>query len=143
MPSSLFLLQLAATIFMTGVIWVIQVVHYPLFAQVGTEEFVRYASAHNTLIAPIVLPPMLLELATASRWLIDRPPNVPTWSAWLGFGLVALIWLSTFFLQVPQHSILASGFDSASHTMLVQSNWIRTAAWTLRSFLLLQLLMKM
>lgn len=127
---------------MTGVIWVIQVVHYPLFARVGTDEFMRYASAHNTAITPIVFPPMLIELVTAFLLIFDRPTNVPAWSAWIGLGFVGVIWFSTAFLQVPQHSILGSGFDAAAHSALVQSNWIRTVAWTVRSALLLWLLTK-
>ena len=31
--------HLAATLFMVGVIWFVQVVHYPLFAKVGATAF--------------------------------------------------------------------------------------------------------
>ena len=33
----LLLLHAAATLFMTGLIWFVQVVHYPLFARVGED----------------------------------------------------------------------------------------------------------
>jgi len=138
----LFLFHFAATLFMTGVIWVIQIVHYPLFARVGSTGFSAYENAHSLLITPVVIPPMLLELVVAFLLLFNPPKGVPLWSLWFGFGLVVLIWLSTFFLQVPQHAILAKGFDAQAHQFLVQSNWIRTIAWTVRSFLLLWLLTK-
>ena len=32
----------AATWFMAGLHWFVQVVHYPLFADVGTERFIAY-----------------------------------------------------------------------------------------------------
>jgi hypothetical protein len=35
----LLLANAAATFFMVGVIWFVQVVHYPLFARVGTLDF--------------------------------------------------------------------------------------------------------
>jgi hypothetical protein len=59
---------------------------------------------------------------------------------WIGIGLILAIWLSTFFLQVPLHERLAQGFDAETHRSLVNTNWIRTAAWTLRAVLVLWLL---
>ena len=40
-------LHLAATAAMTGLIWFVQVVHYPLFAAVGADQFVAYEVAHQ------------------------------------------------------------------------------------------------
>jgi hypothetical protein len=50
----------------------------------------------------------------------------------LGLTLLAGIWASTFFLQVPCHLKLSTGWDAATHRFLVQSNWIRTVLWTAR-----------
>ena len=62
------------------------------------------------------------------------PLRVQTpWQIWLGIGLIAFIWASTFLLQVPAHSQLASGFDERSWRMLVRSNWLRTVAWSARA----------
>ncbi|MEM7134750.1 MAG: hypothetical protein AAF702_51280 [Chloroflexota bacterium] len=143
MTTILFVAQLTTTLFMTGVIWIVQIVHYPLFARVGRDGFSEYENSHSFLITFVVMPPMLVEIGSAFFMLFLRSPLVPAWSAWLGFALVLLIWLSTFFLQVPQHTILASGFDDAAHRILVSSNWVRTVAWSLRSVLLLWLLTKL
>ena len=133
----IFLANLAATLFMVGVIWVIQVVHYPLFRNVGVEEFTDYERWHSNLITLIVGPPMLLELATALLLLWQRPAAMPMWMAWIGLILIGMIWLSTAFLQVPQHTILSAGFNAEAHRLLVTSNWIRTVAWSMRGGLLL------
>ena len=125
-------LNLAATLYMTGLIWFVQLVHYPLFAKVGTETFAAYESLHRHLTGLTVAPAMLLELATAIL-LVRQPSLLPTGWAWAGLALVAVIWASTFLLQVPQHDILQYGFEARSHERLVASNWIRTAAWTLRA----------
>ena len=101
-----------STIFMTGLIWIIQVVHYPLFAKVGLDVFPAYSRAHQTLITLVVGPPMLLEAATA---------------------VLLVVWLSTAALQVPAHAKLVSGFDAATADFLVRSNWIRTIGWTARA----------
>ena len=133
---NLFLANLVATIFMTGVIWLVQVVHYPLFAQVGEDLFRAYHADHNVLITYIVLPAMLLEAATAACFIIFRPRFMTPIEAWVGLILVGVAWGTTFFLSVPQHGVLAAGFDVEAHHLLVSTNWIRTAAWSARSVLL-------
>ena len=129
------LLNVASTWAMVGLIWLIQVVHYPLFAQVGEENFVRYSEDHQRLITLIVLPLMFCELIT-SFWLwTSRPETVPDNFVIAGIVLVVVIWLSTFFIQVPQHGRLATAFDLATIQLLVRGNWIRTVAWSLRGVL--------
>ncbi len=125
--------HLAATIFLTGLIWVIQVVHYPLLGHGAGDGFVELHRRHTRRISLVVVPPMLVELATAI-WLVARPPSaVPTALPWIGLSLLGVVWLSTFALQVPEHNKLKTGFDQGAHQRLVRSNWIRTAAWSLRA----------
>lgn len=129
-----------ATFAMTGVIWMVQVVHYPLFAQVGPEGFAAYHAEHTRLITWIVLPLMVVEAGTAALFVVGAPRGMPSWTAWLGLGLVGLIWATTFFHSVPRHGLLTSGFHAGAHAELVAGNWIRTLAWSLRSALLLWVL---
>lgn len=127
----------ASTWFMTGVIWVIQFVHYPLFAAVGAETFVRYQLAHVRRITPVVLPPMVVEAVT-SVWLAwNAPGGTEGIVRYVGLALVAMIWLSTFLVQVPLHARLEAGFDESAHRRLVATNRLRTAAWTARAVLTL------
>lgn len=126
----------AATLYMAGLIWFVQVVHYPLFAEVarlgGAAAFAEYESRHTALTTLVVGPPMLMELAGAALLMFMRPPGIAGWAVWAGLALVGVIWASTALLQVPRHGELASGFTEAAHGALVATNWIRTAAWTLR-----------
>ena len=131
------LAHLAVTLFMVGVIWFVQVVHYPLFAKVGSEKFVSYSEAHSRLTTYVVGPPMLVEAATALLLVFRRPEGVPLAAALFGLVLVVLIWLSTTLLQVPRHTTLGSGFDRRAWSGLVLSNWVRTAAWSVRGGLVL------
>jgi hypothetical protein len=57
--------------------------------------------------------------------------------AWAGAVLVAAIWLSTALLQVPLHNRLQAAFSQEDARRLVATNWIRTAAWSLRAALVL------
>lgn len=134
------LLQLFATSAMTGLIWFVQVVHYPLLQAVGPGEFVAYEAEHVRLTTFVVAPLMLLEAATALWMVRARPAFVSRAQAWTGAALLALLWASTAFLSVPRHEELRLGFDSSAHAALVATNWIRTAAWTARAGLLLRLL---
>jgi len=129
--------NVAVTLYMVGLIWCIQIVHYPLFAQVGKEGFAAYEAAHSELITLVVALPMLVELVTAGLLLFFRSPAISNGEAIVGLALVVVIWLSTMFLQVPQHNILSSGFDATAHQFLVNSNWLRTIAWSLRGTLVL------
>ncbi len=133
----LWLTHVAATLIMVGVIWFVQVVHYPLMRQVGEAVFMAYAGAHARLTTRIVAPVMLAEGLTAVWLLWSRPAGVPAAPAWLGAVLLVGIWCSTACWQVPQHTVLAHGFDPVAHRALVTSNWFRTIAWSLRGLLVL------
>jgi hypothetical protein len=132
-----FIVHLLSTLFMVGLIWFVQVVHYPLFAKVGADAFVPYENAHTFLTTFVVMPPMLLEIGTAFLLaFVGRPEGVSPLLAWVGLALILVIWGSTFLLQVPQHEILSSGFAEGPHRFLVLSNWVRTAAWSARAVIL-------
>ncbi len=134
---TLLLVQFASTWFMVGLIWLVQWVHYPLFAEVGEEPFPRYSELHQFRITFIVGPVMAAELITALvlAWF---PPTADTaFGLRVALALLVVVWLSTALLQVPQHGRLAGGFDLAKIQSLVTWNWIRTVAWTLRGLILL------
>ncbi len=125
----------AATWAMLGVILIVQVVHYPLFSSVGASSFSQYETLHAQRITWIVGPLMIIELVTAIA-LVGRPPSaVTTPLLWIGLVLLAVIWFSTAFVQVPLHRVLADGFDASAHRKLVATNWVRTSAWAVRALI--------
>ncbi len=133
-PNLLWTIHLAATVAMAGAIWVVQLAIYPLFGQIGPQDFRAYHRHYTARIGGVVGPLMLAEAGTAlAGWI----------AGWRGSGfaaslvLLAVSWVSTFTVQVPLHRKLAGGFEAADHRRLVVTNWVRTAAWTLRAALLL------
>ena len=132
---SVLIVNAAATWLMAGVIWIVQLVHYPLFARVGPDGFAGYHAAHSSRISLVVGPAMLVEAATAVAVAVAPPDGVAAWAAWLGLGLVAVTWIATAALAVPQHGRLSTGFDAGAHRRLVSGNWVRTAAWSARGVL--------
>lgn len=132
-PLSLVLhVHIVATIAMFGLIWMVQIVHYPLMALVGRAEFRAWHDRHLRLTTWVVGPLMLAETAAATALLEWSPPAKPAWLPWVGIALVLVVWISTAALQVPMHRRLERGWDEHAHRFLVRSNWVRTAAWTAR-----------
>lgn len=133
--------HVAATWAMVGLIWFVQVVHYPLFGWVGDDVAVPYAVEHQRRTALVVGLPMAVEGVTA-LWLLADPP-AGSGRAWpfIGCVLLAVVHGSTVLLQVPQHAALAHANDSARVTRLVRTNWIRTIAWTARGAVTLVMMM--
>lgn len=127
-----------ATLAMVGLIWFVQVVHYPLFARVGTDTYAAYQTSHMSRTSLVVGPLMLAELAAAVLILLSASSSRPL--AIAGLILLAIAWLSTFFIQVPRHAILERGYDARAAASLVSTNWIRTIAWTARGILALLML---
>ena len=119
-----------ATLAMCGLIWFVQVVHYPLLAQVGRDVFRDYEARHIRLTTIVVAPLMLIEAATAA-WLLFLPIAGVTPA--VGLLLVLVIWISTAAFQVPCHRRLEQGYDLGTIRRLVATNWIRTGAWSARA----------
>ncbi len=128
MTETLLLAHLAATLFMIGIVWFVQVVHYPLFSKVGASGFADYERDHVRRTGRLLVMPMTLELALSIWAALSLGGSL----AWTGLGLVSFIWITTWTVQVPAHRRLESGFDPIVCRKLARSNWWRSAAWTLR-----------
>lgn len=133
----------AATWTMIGLIWFVQVVHYPLFAWVGDAAAVPYAVEHQRRTAIVVGAPMAVEGVSALWLLIDPPDDLGRLWPFIGCALLAVVHMSTVFLQVPQHAELARARDAQREQRLVRTNWIRTAAWTARGGVVLVMLTRL
>lgn len=130
----LLLLNFALAVYLTGLIWTVQVVHYPSFGLVKPADFVAFHKAHTTRMSYVVLMPMVLELGLAV-WLAWQGRALGA-AVWWALALVLLIWAATFFISVPFHNRLAQGFDYVAIDGLVRTNWLRTVAWTGRTAVL-------
>jgi hypothetical protein len=110
-------------------------VHYPLFQFVGAGEFVKYEREHTRRVTWIVAPLMGLEAVTAAALVFLVDSSALRLIAIIGLLLVAAIWASTAFLQVPCHRKLSASYDPAVVRRLVATNWLRTSAWAARACL--------
>lgn len=122
----------AATWAMVGLIWFVQLVHYPLFAATGSGQFAAYEAEHTRRTTWVVAAFMPVELGTALWIALAVPDGIDPWLTWMGAVLAVGLWLVTLAVQVPQHRRLSAGFDRTTWRRLVSRNWIRTALWSVR-----------
>ncbi|MBC7691152.1 MAG: hypothetical protein H7222_05235 [Methylotenera sp.] len=138
-PETLRVIHAICVIWMTSVIWIIQCIVYPSFAEVEPTRFKTFHELHMNRITWIVAPPMLLQLFTSALLLFFRfpggflgetPPTPGPDFAGFHFVCALALFLSTFFISVPHHDQLQKDFNPASARRLVKWNWIRTGIWT-------------
>ena len=135
----LLLANLCATGMLVGLIWTIQLVHYPLLTMVGSEALPEYLAGHLARISILVAPWMLVEFLTASLMLRWHPTAVPRWMVTAGFGLCAGLWGSTILVQGPVYVSLAEAATPELLDRLTMTNWLRTVGWTARGILCLMM----
>lgn len=136
MSPELLLTQLVITACMAGLIWFVQICHYPLYGVLDPQSIPAYERVYVARAGRLIPPVMLAELALAAAWAWDPGPAPLPGLAWAGGIALAGIWLSTFLLQVPCHRRLAEIGDPDTARRLVRTNWIRTLLWTFRVLVL-------
>jgi hypothetical protein len=131
-----FIFLFAFTLFNTGLIWTIQLVHYPGFLQVGKENYAYYQQLHMQRISPLVGVSMAAELLS-SLLILLMIAQLPYKTIYvISLLILAAIWLHTIFLAVPFHGRLANEYDESAIRELINTNWWRTIGWTVRSILI-------
>ena len=132
--------QVVGSVGMFGVIWMVQIVHYPLMRFVSGEQFAGFETAHRTRISWVVGPLMAVEGVCVLAFLFAPPAGLPWWLPWAGAGAEAIAIGTTAFVSAPLHEKLNAHFDPATLNRLVATNWIRTIAWTCRAGLAIAML---
>lgn len=128
-------------VYMTGMIWVIQLNHYPAFKYIENSNFCQFQNRLTAIMGGLAGPTMILELVTALA-LVVWPPGIQSSLVFrLNLAGVFAIWAMTFLVSVPIHNHLLREKNLASIERLVRTNWLRTCLWSLRSIGLSSLLM--
>lgn len=115
-----------------GVIWFVQIVHYPLLSVVPVQSAASVAVEHQRRTGWVVGAPMALEGVTTLALLVLVPEGVAWFVPWLAGIPLAVALGATIFLSVPRHERMAREPDAQVGKELVSTNWVRTIAWTVR-----------
>lgn len=128
-------LNASATLVMVGLIWFVQIVHYPLLAQFGAHTSTTVADEHQRRTGLVVALPMAVEGTTTLALLLDPPVGVWVGWPWIGAVVLAVVLGSTVLLSVPLHARMSRGHDERTGRRLVLTNWPRTIGWTVRGII--------
>jgi hypothetical protein len=124
-----------------GVIWFAQLVVYPLFAKVGSNDYVAYHTFYLSRIPlPVILPGFACFLVPIVLIFV-RPLSIPLGIALANAvcGLVSLV--VTVALEIPRHYRLENGGKQERVIgELIRYNWPRTLGITGSAFLTLIML---
>ena len=132
---NLFTVHLIFTAIMVGVIWLVQVVHYPSFNFIDKKFYSDFQNFHIKRISFIVIPVMLLELVSGLILIfLDNRHSTPSL---ISFGILILIWIITGLFFAKAHQDLTAGYDRKIVKKIIKLNWIRTLLWSTRLILLL------
>ena len=143
MIDAVLIANLVASCVMTGVIWFVQHVHYPLLAQVEIGQAVAVAEEHQRRTGHVVALPMAVEGLTTLALLAQQPSGVSWFLPWIGAVLLAVALGCTVFLSVPLHAKMATHPDALVGAKLVATNWPRTFAWSLRAVVCVVMVLQM
>ena len=130
-----FKINFISTSVMVGVIWVIQLLHYPSFHFINDQKYIEFQHFHMQRISFIVIPVMLIELASALLLSYFFRSSLTI----ILLALLLGIWGITFIFFTNMHQKLTNGYDRANVDSLVKINWSRTALWSLRLIILLSI----
>ena len=122
-----------STSLMVGIIWVIQLLHYPTFHFIKESDYVEFQHFHMQRISFIVVPVMIIELLSGFMLVYYFRSNLLI----LCLIILLVIWLITFVFFTKLHQSLLDGYDKIIVDKLVQINWSRTVLWSLRLIILI------
>ena len=138
--SLLFHIHVFFTLALTGLVWFVQVVHYPLYKKITPSGWVEYEKSHVKRTTWVTLYPMLVEATTGLTvlfiWFSQKNTSLIYYMTINGVLSLA-IWISTIAIQVPLHQKLQNKHDIKLIKRLIYTNWIRVILWTLRAVLVL------
>lgn len=138
----IFILHAGATFFMAGVIWFTQIIHYRLFQLIDAHTIPDYMRRDIPWTAKVAAPGMIVEAATGLLLLLNPLPGMDTRLLAVGFFLIAALWLSRAFVQVPCFLRLTQGYRPRTLKYLLHSNWFCVWLWSLRCVLVGKLAMQ-
>ncbi|MBL6829304.1 MAG: hypothetical protein ISQ74_05390 [Puniceicoccaceae bacterium] len=112
---------------MCVVLWLVQLVIYPSFLRVDSNDLLAWHNAYTFRVSFVILPLMLGQLVMATLSVLEDP-SIPEW---LAFAFVLVCWILTFFVSVPLHrKIEQNDMTRETRKKLIMTNWPRTILWS-------------
>ncbi len=138
--NAVLLASAASTLFMVGLAWFVQIVHYPLFPVVDEAAFPAFHDLHSRRTFPVVIVPMSVELVSSIALAIEPPEGVGP-LALAGAVLAVGIWVLTGAVLAPMHGRIGrEGPTDGNLARLIRLSWPRTVLWSLHGAVVVAML---
>lgn len=140
-PLVLLVLHAGVTFALTGIIWFVHQIHYPIIQVIGAQQAAIFEALHWRKTIRIASFMLTIELISGLAILVWAPPGVPTFLIVTGNVLIVVIWATTWGICVPKHCQLKATGSAAAATILMKANAFRAALWTVRTILVASMLL--
>lgn len=144
-----FAVALLSTVAMAGLMWFVQMIHYPLIVRVGQlasklgkASETAAALEHTTRTLPRAIFMLVTELGSGLALLFVRPPAVPVWLVFVSLLPLIPIWYWTWGTCVPLHLALCERFNQRYGDRLLTVNLWRCVCWSARALCLIAALLR-
>lgn len=112
---------------MCVVLWLVQLVIYPSFLRLKSNELVAWHKTYTFRVSFVILPLMFGQLALSILSVVGDASILE----WTAFAFVLVCWILTFFVSVPLHrKIEQNDITRETRQKLIATNWPRTILWS-------------
>jgi len=136
----IFLTNVVSTLMMTGIMWFVHLIHYPILSYVNQADLAEYESQHVKHTMKWALLILIVELVSAALLIWFRPEDIGMLQVIVGLSLLVPIWIVTWAGCVPGHCKLETGYNDVALRKLLKNNFIRTLCWTARTVVIIWML---
>lgn len=134
----LLLASLCLSLYLVGVHWTFQLVHFPLLNRVGVNEFQDYQVSHQRRILWSVRIPRLIALLIGVALILLKPWGIKTWELYFYCAsLILAAGISFQFIRPLQKLLGRQGYSSKMIQTMTRLHWTRTILSTAGALILL------
>lgn len=131
------ILSVIAAGYGVAVVWLAQLVMYPLYLMVPPAAFLEYYQRYEVAIVFPVIVALSLTWVFAALLIVHHPRAIPAWAPWCAAALALLGFIASQALEAPYNQqLLEHGFNADAIHAKIAFNWYRLTAWTLQAVLL-------
>lgn len=121
---------LAACWYMTGLMWLTQLVSYPALATVPATDAPALERTQQARLVSLSMPATITALAAGVFIAINADSQGVTALAIALVSVLMIVGLLVGSVQSSQHQRLMKSFDKELHRRMVTGNWVTTLGWT-------------
>lgn len=137
METIFLLFNLISTLLIAGILWFVQLVHYPLFNEMPAKNMVNYGYYHMQKISGIINLLFIIDFITIVFLLLLVNSDLSATLMLINISIFLFIVILTRITFLPIYQQISKNPNSILITKLINLNWIRTLVWSLKVIFML------